>query len=90
VKVTRRQRRSEFKSVRIDAELRARLREAARMTRVSESELVRDAVARYVEGILGDRLDRRLADIIGVGVGGSGHSRRTGEAFTTLLRKRHP
>jgi predicted transcriptional regulator len=73
VKVTRRQRRSEFKSVRIDAELRARLREAARMTRVSESELVRDAVARYVEGILGDRLDRRLADIIGVGVGGSGH-----------------
>jgi hypothetical protein len=41
-----------------------------------------------VNEILGDRLDRRLADIVGVGTGGgSGHSRRTGKAFAALVRR---
>lgn len=89
IRKRRGQGRSEFKSVRLDVELRARLREAARVTRRSESDLVRDAVAREVNTILGDRLDQRLADVIGmVGGGGSGHSRRTGEAFAALLRRR--
>ena len=86
--VTRRQGRSEFKSVRLDAELRARLREAARLTRSSESELMRDAIARRVDALLGDRLDRRLSDVVGVVRGGSGHSRRTGAAFREHLQRR--
>lgn len=86
--VTRQQPRSEFKSVRLDVELRARLREAARLARVSESDLMREAVSRHVETILGDRLDRRISDVVGVATGGSGHSQRTGKAFATLVRQR--
>lgn len=87
--VTRaRQGRSEFKSVRLDAELRARLREAARLTRSSESDLMRDAITHRVDTLLGDRLDQRLADVVGVARGGTGHSRRTGEAFRDRLKRR--
>ena len=90
--VTRRRRaqaQSEFKSMRLEARLRERLREAARVAGASESDLVREAIEHRVDEILGDRLDRRLADIIGAGRGGgSGHSRRTGKAFTEILRRR--
>ncbi len=74
--------------MRLDPQMRSRLREAARISRVSESEFLRDAIAGRVDAVLGDRLDRRLADVIGVARGGSGHSRRTGRAFTELLAKR--
>jgi hypothetical protein len=37
--------------------------------------------------MLGGRLDRRLADVIGV-IGAGGSSRRTGKAFTGLLAAR--
>lgn len=74
--------------MRIDVQLCARLREAAQLTGVSESDLVRDAIGARVDALLGDRLDRRLSDKVGVVSGGSGRSRRTGEAFTEVLRRR--
>ena len=90
--VTRKRRaqgQSEFKSVRLEPRLRERLREAARVAEASESDLIREAIERRVDEILGDRLDRRLADVIGAGRGGgSGHSRRTGKAFTEILRRK--
>jgi len=73
-----------MRSVRLDPELESRLEEAARVTGEPVSQIIRAAVRQRCDDVLGQRLDRRLADVIGV-VGAGGDSRRTGRAFTRLL-----
>jgi len=78
-----------MKSVRLEPSLRARLRSAARATGMTESEFIRDALARRSDAVLSDRLDVRLADVIGIGHGGGGQAERTGDAFTEIVRRKH-
>lgn len=73
-----------MRSVRLDDELEARLEEASRVTGEPVSEIIREAVRRRCDEVLGGRLDRRLADIVGV-VAAGGSSRRTGRAFSAML-----
>lgn len=78
-----------MRSVRLDHELEGRLHEAARAANEPVSCFIRDAVRRRCEQVLGDRLDLRLADLLGSVSGGrrSRGSRRTGRAFKRLLRR---
>ena len=75
-----------MRSVRLGQELEAQLEEAAQITGEPVSEIIRDAVRRRCDEVLGGRLDRRLADVIGV-VSAGGNSRKTGQAFAELLRR---
>lgn len=78
-----------MKSVRLDAALEAKLREAAKLDGVSESALIRRAVEQRCDEILSNRADLRLADIIGIVDLGGGVAERASEAFTELLQQRH-
>jgi hypothetical protein len=77
-----------MRSVRLDAELDARLQEVARLTGQPVSRIIRDAVRRQCDRWLSRRLDARLADVIGSVASGGGSSRSTGKAFTRLLANR--
>ena len=73
-------------TVRFDRRLRERLRRAALAASRSESELIREAVARRCDEVLAGRRDEPLADLIGAVRGdGSGYSRRTSAAFDEVL-----
>ena len=68
----------------LSQKLEAQVAEVAQITGVPVSEVIRDAIQRRCDEILAGRLDRRLADVIGIAtVGGS--SRKTGRTFTNLL-----
>ena len=75
-----------MRSVRLDAETEGRLAEASRITGQPVSQIIRDAVAERCDHLLGQRLDRRLADIIGVVSSAGGRAERTGEGFTALVK----
>lgn len=77
-----------MKSVRLNAVLEAKLREAARMDGVSESTLIRQAIEQRCAAILGNRLDRRLAGLIGTVDGGGGRAQESGQKFRKLLQER--
>jgi hypothetical protein len=77
-----------MRSVRLDEELERRLEEAARLSGVRVSELIRDAVRERCDSILGTRLSTRLADVIGRVAGGGCSSRRSGRAFLGTLKGR--
>ena len=72
-----------MKSVRLDADLEAQLRQAAQAAGVSESEFIRQAVAERSQHFLGDGLEQRLAGVVG-----AIHSRggRAGEASRQYVR----
>jgi len=74
-------------SVRLDAALEHRLKEAAKLTGEPLSAIVREAVRRRCDELLSDRVSHRWADYIGAfrSNGGTGVARRTGKAFTELL-----
>ncbi len=76
-----------MKSVRLDARIEARLREAARLARVTESRIIRDAVAKHTDAILANRLDYQMADLIGSVAGEKPTASRAHEAFGELLLK---
>ena len=76
-----------MRSVRLNEELEARLDEAARVTGLSVSELIRDAVRRRCDELLGERLSSRLGDVTGAVASRGGQSRRTGRQFLETLRK---
>ncbi len=76
-----------MKSVRLDRQTEARLREAARLARVPESRIIRDAIAARTDALLGNRLDHKLADLIGIVNSEGGRAARAHEAFTRLLKK---
>jgi hypothetical protein len=76
-----------MKSVRLDARTEARLKEAARLARVSESRIIRDAVAEHTDAILANRLDYQMADLIGSVGGNQPTADRAHEAYGELLQK---
>lgn len=77
------------KSFRLDPGLEAQLERAARAEGTSASESIRRAIAQYCEGVFGNTLHAKLADVIGVGRGGGGRARKSGEAFRRILRRQH-
>lgn len=78
-----------MRSVRLDTETEARLVEASRITGQPVSQIIREAVAERCESLLGQRLDRRLADVVGIVCSEGGRAERTGMAFTDLAGRRH-
>lgn len=77
------------RSFRIDPELERRLCEVAKRENVPVSAVVREAIERHCDAVLGTSLLEELADFIGVAAGdGVDRSSRTGQAFTDLLVER--
>jgi predicted DNA-binding protein len=77
------------KSFRLDADLERRLEAAAAREGVPESALIRDAVRRRCDEVLGRSLFDDLGDTIGALDGeGDDMSLRTGRAFTELLLRK--
>ncbi len=77
-----------MKSVRLDPGLEAKLERAARAVAVSESEFIRDALARRCAEVLGGSLAERLAPVLGIVNSAGGRAARTGAAFRQLLARR--
>jgi hypothetical protein len=77
------------KSVRLAPDLEARLREAARIVGVSESAFIRDALDTRINEVLSQRLDRRLAPMIGVIDSDVLVADRASEAFADFLVEDH-
>jgi Arc/MetJ-type ribon-helix-helix transcriptional regulator len=77
------------KSFRLDPELERRLGQAAEREGVPASELIREAVRRRCDEVLGRNLLSDLCDIVGAVEVGGDSSRRTGEAFTELIARKH-
>lgn len=78
------------RSFRIDPALERRLCEVAEREGVPVSAVVREAIEKYCDAVLGTSLLDEMADIIG-SVEGTGEdlSSRTGEAFTDLLVEKY-
>jgi hypothetical protein len=76
------------KSFRLDPDLERRLEQAAAREGVPASALIRDAVRRRCNEVLGGTLLGELGTIVGAADSGGAQSRRTGQAFTELLRAR--
>jgi Ribbon-helix-helix protein, copG family len=77
-----------MKSVRLDSDLEAKLERAARALATSESEFIRDALARRCEEVLGGSLAERLAPVIGIVKSSGGRAARSGAAFREALKRR--
>lgn len=76
------------KSVRFDSRLESHLERAARALGISQSELIREAVARRCEEVLGPSLAERLAPVIGCIKTSGGRARHTGAAFRRALARK--
>jgi predicted transcriptional regulator len=76
------------RSFRIDPNLEGRLREVAARENLPVSAVVRDAITRRCDEVLGADVASRLADVIGAVQGGGGRAERTGRAFTSVLTSR--
>jgi predicted transcriptional regulator len=76
------------KSFRIDPQLERRLEEVARREAVPVSAVVREAIARHCDAVLGTDPRARLADVIGAVRSKGGRARRTGRAFKEALAAR--
>lgn len=76
------------KSFRLDRDLERKLEEAARVEGVPVSSVIREAVARRCDEILGRTLKARLHDVIGAVNSEGGRAARTGDAFRRLLSSR--
>ena len=77
-----------MRSVRLDKAVEAQLEETARVSGESVSNIIRRAIEKHCEEILGQRLAPRLADVIGVVHSRGGRARRTGMAFVENLRSK--
>ena len=77
-----------MKSVRLDDKLETKLKRAARALGVSQSEFLRDALARRCQEVLGDSLEDRLAPVIGIVKSSGGRAARSGAAFRELLARK--
>jgi hypothetical protein len=76
------------KSVRLERGLEARLERAARAAAMSQSEFIRDALARRCDEVLTGSLAERLAPVIGIVRSTGGRAARTGAAFRSILARR--
>ena len=77
-----------MKSVRLDADLEAKLERAARALSTSQSDFIRDALARRCEEVLGGSLAERLAPVIGIVNSSGRRAGRSGAAFREYLARR--
>ena len=78
------------RSFRIDPVLERRLCQVAEREGVPVSAVVREAIEKHCDAVLGTSLLDLMADYIGIGEGsGEDLSSRTGEAFTDLLVEKH-
>lgn len=77
-----------MRSVRLDDELEDRLTDAARMTGEPASELIRSAVRRTCDEILGDSLESQLSGFIGI-ISVGGDATRTNDEFADILTHEH-
>ena len=82
---------AEEASFRLSAAQKRRLLLAARKEGVKPSRLMRDAVMRHCDRIIGQERDplAELAGIIGAVEAGGGEARRTGTAFTDIAAEKH-
>lgn len=78
------------KSVRLGSDLERDLRSAAALLGIPESELIRQAVAARCRQVLGDRLDRRLADYVGIVSREGGRAQNSGQALRDVLKEARP
>ncbi len=76
------------KSFRIDPALERRLQQVAHNECVSMSAVVREAIARHCDEVLGKDLRGSLADVIGAVQSDGGRARRTGRSFKDALTAR--
>ena len=77
------------KSVRLDSQLESHLERAARTLGISQSKLIREAVAKRCGEVLGPSLVEKLAPVIGCIKTSGGRARHTGVAFRrAMARKR--
>jgi hypothetical protein len=77
-----------MKSVRLDKTLETRLERASRAMGMSQSEFLRDALARRCDEVLGSSLQQRLAPVIGMVKSSGGRAAQSGIAFQAALAKR--
>lgn len=74
------------KSARLDPELQDQLERAAKTLGVSQSELIREAIAERCRRVLGDTLADRVAGVVGAVSSDGGRAENTGKAFGKSLR----
>jgi hypothetical protein len=78
-----------MKSVRLDHNLQAKLERAARALAMTQSEFLRDALARRCDEVLGDSLEQRLAPVVGIVNSSGGRAAHSGVAFQAAMARRH-
>lgn len=77
-----------MKSVRLGSGLEGKLERAARAAAMSQSEFIRDALARRCDEVLAGSLGQRLAPVVGIIHSSGGRASRTGTAFRQILARR--
>ena len=77
-----------MKSVRLDGDLETRLRRAAELTGVSESEFIRQAIDERATATLVGSLEDQLAGLVGAIRSEGGRAAAANQRFGELLRKR--
>ncbi len=77
-----------MKSVRLDGELETRLRRAAELAGISESEFIRQAIDERATATLGGSLEDQLAGLVGAIRSEGGRAAAAHQRFGDLLRKR--
>lgn len=78
------------KSARLDPQLQDELERAAKALGISQSELIRDAIARRCREVLGETLGERIGPVVGAIHSGGGRARRTGDAYRAALGSKRP
>jgi hypothetical protein len=76
-----------MKSVRLDPALQARLKQAAQLARVSESEFIRAAIAERSNATLADSLEARLAGLVGAVRSKGGRANQSHQRYRELLKR---
>lgn len=77
-----------MRSVNLGPDLEGQLEEVSQITGEPVSEIIREAVRRRCDKVLSERLDRRLADVIGL-VSVGGNCRKTGQVFAAHLQRKN-
>jgi predicted transcriptional regulator len=76
-----------MKSVRIDPETEEQLETAAKARGVSESEFIRQAIRKEAQVALGEMLEARLGDVVGIIRSKGGRARESHAHFSKLVKK---
>ncbi len=75
-----------MKSVRLDPKLQARLKQAARLSGVTESDFIRAAITERSDATLTDSLESRLVGIVGAVHSKGGRARQAHERYGEILK----